>query len=444
MARVLYLDCFSGISGDMLLGALVDAGLPFDALRGALGSLALDGVDIAVERVRRAGIAATKFRVVVGGQANAFPTHHPQPADPEERRSREAPDEEHPPRHDHRRHDRDHNHDHRDRPHHQHRHHTLTEIEVLIEGSALSRAGKDRARKLFRRLAEAEAAIHGVSVEEVHLHEVGALDSIVDIVGAVFALEYFAADRVLASPLNVGHGTVVCDHGTFPVPAPATLRLLEGVPVYDSGPPGERVTPTGALLVTEYASAFGPLPAMRVERVGYGAGDREVRELPNVLRVLVGRTDDGGVMERVTVVEFEVDDMNPQIFGVLMDRLYEAGALEVFYAPVQMKKNRPGVLVTVIVPPERRESVSEIVFRETTTLGVRFSEVMRERLDRDVRTVTTAVGPIRIKVARRAGRVVNVAPEFDDCARLAAAHGLSVKEVQALALKSYLDLDRSE
>lgn len=430
MARVLYLDCFSGVSGDMLLGAFLDAGLPLAALRDTLGSLALDGAELTAEQVVRAGVTATKFRVSVpeaDSHEDAHRSGHHE-SSPAPHHGAGADRKAHPPA--------------ARRHHHQHQR-SLAEIEALIGQSALSAAGKETARRLFRRLAEVEAAIHGLPVERVHLHEVGALDSIVDIVGAVFAFEYFAPDRVVASPLNVGRGLVACAHGTFPVPAPATLRLLEGVPIYDTGPPVERVTPTGALLVSHYASAYGALPLMRVERVGYGAGDRDTPELPNVMRLLVGRDDEEGLLERISVVEFEVDDMNPQIFGVLMDRLYAAGAAEVFYAPVQMKKNRPGVLVTVLVAPDRRESVCDVVFRETTTLGVRFSDVIRERLAREVRLVATPLGPVRMKLARRAGRVVNAAPEFDDCTRLATAHGLSVKEVQAMALKAYLDEQRS-
>lgn len=276
-------------------------------------------------------------------------------------------------------------------------------------------------------------------IEQVHLHEVGALDSIVDIVGAVFALEWLGADQVVSSPLNLGAGTVECAHGTYPVPAPATAQLLAGVPVYSSGAPAELVTPTGALLVTEYASSYGPMPPMTIERIGYGAGDRDLPHVPNVLRVFLGETSGTGPTERIVVVECEIDDMNPQIFGVLMDRLYAAGALEVFYAPIQMKKNRPGTLVTIVAPPERREALSDLVFRETTTIGLRYQELHRERLDREVLPVDTPLGTIRFKVARRGGRVLNVAPEFDDCARLAAERGLPVKEVQAIATKAYLD-----
>ena len=394
MGRILYLDCFSGAAGDMLIGAALDAGLPFETLRTALGSLALgDECTVSAERVSRSGIAATKFTVTetVGPAAGA------------------------------------------------HRHRHLAGITKLVDRSALPDASKARANRLFRRLAEAEAAIHQVPVERVHLHEVGALDSIVDIVGGVFALEWFGADRIVASPINVGSGTVTCEHGTLPVPAPATAALISGAPVYAAGPPGERLTPTGALLVTEFANAYGPLPPMRIEQIGYGAGTRDPAEHPNVLRVLAGPEADDGAGERVAVVECEIDDMNPQIFTVLMDRLFAAGAVEVFYTPVQMKKNRPGTHVTVLAPPARREAVSATLFRESTTIGVRHSDVTRETLQRDIVPVATRFGEVRCKVARRDTAVVNVSPEFDDCVRLAGQHGVPVKVVQAAAAAAAQD-----
>ena len=394
MGRVLYLDCFSGASGDMLIGGLLDAGLPFDALRTALGSLALDDeCSLAVERVSRSGIAATKFTVTETA-VDAGGTH---------------------------------------------RHRHLAGITKMVDRSALSEASKERANRLFRRLAQTEATIHQMPVEKVHLHEVGALDSIVDIVGGVFALEWFGATRVVASPLNVGSGTVHCEHGTLPVPAPATAALVTGVPVYAAGPPAELLTPTGALLVTEFAGEYGALPPMQIEQIGYGAGARDPAGHPNVLRVLVGEETDDGGCERVVVVECEIDDMNPQLFGVLMERLYAAGSLEVFYTAVQMKKNRPGTHVTVLVPPAGRESVSATLFRESTTIGLRYSEVTRETLRRELVPVTTRFGEVRCKVARRGAAVVNVAPEFDDCARLAEQREVSVKEVHAAAVKAYQD-----
>jgi uncharacterized protein (TIGR00299 family) protein len=292
---------------------------------------------------------------------------------------------------------------------------------------------------MFRRLAEAEAAIHDVPLERVHLHEVGAVDSIVDIVGAVFGMEWLGATDIVSSPLNVGSGTVRCAHGVFPVPAPATARLLQGVPIYSAGVPRELTTPTGALLVTTYAARFGQMPPMKVTAIGYGAGDADFAEYPNVLRLMVGQGSAQPALERVVTIECEIDDMNPQLFGPLMDRLYAAGALDVYYASVQMKKNRPGTLVTVIAPPERRDALSGVLFTDTTTIGVRYQEMHRERLDREMRTVETPVGRIRFKIARRDGRIVNASPEFDDCAKAAAEHGVPIKEVQALATKAWLD-----
>jgi uncharacterized protein (TIGR00299 family) protein len=303
----------------------------------------------------------------------------------------------------------------------------------------LSGAAKDRTKHLFTVLGEAEAAIHGTSLERVHLHEVGALDSIIDIAGTVFALEQLGVDRIVSSPLNVGGGTIHAAHGDYPVPAPATMRLLKGTPVYSGPEKVELVTPTGALLVTSYASQFGPIPAMRVERIGYGAGTRDFPQSPNVLRVLIGELDETAPSQSVVVIEAEIDDMNPQIFGVLMDRLLAAGALDVFYTSIQMKKNRPGTLVTVLGNPAQKDLLTETIFRETTTIGVRYREMTRECLDRESISVTTELGPVRIKVARRRGELLNAAPEFEDCVRLAAEHQVATKHIQALAMKAYLE-----
>ena len=276
-------------------------------------------------------------------------------------------------------------------------------------------------------------------VDRVHLHEVGALDSIIDIVGGVFGMEWFGADRIVASPLNLGRGMVRCAHGTFPVPAPATARLLAGVPVYQDGPAVELTTPTGALLVTGFADEYGPMPTMRVSRIGYGAGERDFAERPNVLRVLVGEADVAAGAGKVTVLEFELDDMNPQLYGVLMEQLLAAGALDVYYASVQMKKNRPGTLVTVLAPPDKREALSRIAFRETTTLGVRYHDMSRDCLAREHVVVETSGAAVAVKVGRLAGEVSSATPEFDDCVRVARAAGVPVKDVQAAALKAWLD-----
>ncbi len=389
MSRVVYFDCFSGIAGDMVLGAMLDAGLPFDGLKAALGSLAMSGYDVSVKRVVRAGVSASKFVV---------DEHHGNDSHP-------------------------------------HRH--LSGIFKLIDQSALSPAGRDRAKALFQRLAEVEAAIHQMPVEKVHLHEVGALDSIIDIVGAVYAMEWCGADTIVSSPLNVGGGTVKSAHGTIPVPAPATVALLGGAPIYSGEVQKELVTPTGALIVSSYATSFGSVPAMSVDHVGYGAGDNDFPSTPNVLRVMIGRSAATASPTRVVVIECEIDDMNPQIFGVVMDRLYAAGALEVFYVPVQMKKNRPGTLLTVVAPPALRSTMADIVFSETTTIGLRYSEVERDCLVREHATVETPLGSVRMKLAWRDGRLVNAVPEFDDCVKLASARHVPVKEVQALAIKAW-------
>lgn len=408
----------------MIVGAALDAGVPLALLREAVASLDLGGVDVAAERVTRGGVTATKFRVCL--------------PDPGPGRA------------------------------HGHRH--LRDILALIERSALPPGARQRASALFVRLGEAEAAVHDIPVERVHFHEVGAVDSIVDVVCGVLALDWLAADRIVASPLNTGRGSVQTAHGMLPVPAPATARLVAGVPVYADGPDMELLTPTGALLVTGYAAAYGPLPPMRLERVGYGAGDRDLPGRPNVLRAFVGEAleevvtgaagaaglagvveaaeaeggarpsggpSGAGVAARLAVIECEVDDLNPQILGALLGRLLDAGALDAFYTPVQMKKSRPGTLVTVLAPPERREAVAALLFRETTTLGVRYHEVWREALAREIVTVDTPWGPVRLKVARRGGAIVNVMPEFDDCERLARARGVPVKDVHAVALGAW-------
>jgi hypothetical protein len=399
MGRILYLDCSAGAAGDMMLGALIDAGLPLDALRAALGSLMLPGWSLECTRVTRAGVSAAKFAV--------RGPHHADEAGPGGVR--------------------------------EHHHRSVADICALVQSSALSPDAKSRTCELFLRLAEVEASIHRMPVEEVHLHEVGALDSIADIAGSVFALEWFAPERIVASPLNVGGGFVATAHGRLPVPAPATAVLLKGVPVYSTGTQAELVTPTGALLVSACADAYGPLPAMTIESVGCGAGDRDFPGSPNVLRVFVGETSGAMAADRILVIECEIDDMNPQVFGHVMERLYAAGALEVFYTAVQMKKNRPGTLLTVLAKPEQREAMAAIVFRETTSIGLRYQEVDRLCLDRDVVSIDTPLGPVRLKIARLGGDAVNAAPEFEDCVRLAKQHDMPVREVQAVAIKAYRD-----
>lgn len=402
--KTLYFDCFAGAAGDMILGALIDAGVPLAEVQQALGTLGVDGVSVSTDRVLKTGVSATKFRVHENA-ASGLPVAGPRFP---------APDT-------------------------GHRHYHLKHIYAAIEKSALSPSARARAVRMFERLAEAEAAIHGTTLEKVHLHEVGAVDSIIDIVGTVFAMEWLGAGRVVVSPVNVGGGMVKTAHGLFPVPAPATVRLLGSAPQYSSGAELELLTPTGALILTEYAEAFGPMPAMRVERVGYGAGDRDLPETPNVVRVFVGEADARAPAANVVVMACEIDDMNPQIFGAVMDLLYQAGALEVFYQPVQMKKNRPGTLMTIVSRPEQQDLLADLVFRETTTIGIRWQPMSRICLDRELVPVETPLGVVRFKVARRDGQVLNAQPEFDDMARIAAERGVPVKVVQAAATKAWLD-----
>jgi uncharacterized protein (TIGR00299 family) protein len=400
--KVLYFDCFSGASGDMIVGALIDAGVTLDDIRAALGSLSIDADAVGTERVLRAGIGATKFNV----------------------RGEDARDDHH-------------HHTHGGVATEAHAHRTLTEIYELIDGSRLSSTGKARAKSLFGRLGEVEGSIHGTSADRVHLHEVGALDSIVDIVSAVHALELIGADRIVASALNVGSGTIRSSHGLYPVPAPATVRLLQGVPIYSGTQRAEMVTPTGALLITAYAAEFGGIPPMKIGRIGYGAGARNFEDTPNVLRVLLGESDASVSSHSVTVIEAEIDDMNPQIFGVLMERLLAEGALDVFYTAIQMKKNRPGTLLSVIATPANREKLTSTIFHETTTIGVRYRDMTRECLDRETEIVTTPFGQVRFKIARRGGELLNASPEFEDCVNLANQHGRPIKEIQAAAIKAF-------
>ena len=427
--RVLYFDCFSGASGDMVLGALIDAGVALEDVRGALGSLAISPDSVWTEPVVRAGIRATKFCVTGEEAAHA---HEPMHVHAHEHSHGHAAHGHHHGHHE----NHAHTHSHAAVDHHDHR--SLTEINQLIDRSALSAGGKTRAKELFQRLGEAEAAVHGTTLEKVHLHEVGALDSIIDIVGAVHALETLGIDRVVASPLNVGSGSVRSAHGLYPVPAPATLRLLKGAPIYSGPQQAEMVTPTGALLVSAYASEFGAIPPMKVTAIGYGAGSRDFADTPNVLRVMIGDAEAKASPTSVVVIEADIDDMNPQIFGVVMETLQAEGALDVFYTAIQMKKNRPGTLLTVVAPPDARERLTAVIFRETTTIGVRYREMSRECLDREEVVVSTPLGPVRVKVARRDGRVLNASPEFEDCARIARERNVPVKEVQALAIKAFL------
>jgi uncharacterized protein (TIGR00299 family) protein len=432
VSRIVYFDCASGVSGDMLLGALVDLGLPLADLRRALSALPLEGYRLEAREVRRAGLRATKVDVVVGPAQGRGPRGGGQATH----------DHGHPHDHDHA-HNHRHDHDHAQVDHGQRQagdppssggDRGLAEVLDLLACSELSAVVRERASRQFRRLAEVEAASHGTTPDRVHFHEVGAVDSIVDIVGGIWGLEWLQAQRFVSSPLNVGSGVVAMAHGTFPVPAPATVRLLQDVPVYGAGE-GELTTPTGALLVSAHASAYGSFPAMTIERFGHGAGGRETGPRPNILRLFVGEEwAEGGTDERLLVLETEIDDMSPQLCAPLLERLLGAGALDAYFAPIYMKKGRPGLLITVLADPGRRLAVEELLFSETTTLGVRRQEWQRSCLERAVVSVETPYGTIRVKRAGRGGRTLNAQPEFDDCERAARERGVPIKEVWAAAL----------
>ena len=380
--KIAYFDCFSGISGDMTLGALVDAGCNLAEMETHLRRLPVPGWRISAEKVVRRGFRATQVKV--------------ESSDPQ-------------------------------------RHRSLSDILQLIERAGLPLPIAERASRIFRRLGEAEALVHGVPIEKVHFHEVGAVDAIVDIVGAAAGFEQLGIEEFFCSALNLGGGRVNTQHGNLPVPAPATAELLRGAPTYSNGIQRELVTPTGAAIVATLASQFGPQPEMTVAAIGLGAGSAELAEQPNVLRLFVGenavRRDDATLDEDILVLEANLDDMSPQVYGYFAERALEAGALDVFSIPVQMKKNRPGQLVTVLCKPADREKLSDLLFRETTTLGVRQSNVKRRTLQREIIPVETSLGSIRMKVARLNGHILNVAPEYEDCQKIAAERGVPLKQV---------------
>jgi len=384
----------------MVMGALVDAGVPFEALRAELAKLGLPGFTLERREVMKGVFRATKVDVHV---------------------------------HDHDHGAGEHGHSH-DEPHgrHQHPRRNLESILGLIGASGLDGSVKAKAARIFTRLGEAEARVHGTTIEEVHFHEVGAVDAIVDITGACIGLHLLGVEAVHCSALPVGGGFVMGAHGRIPIPGPGTAELLKGFPVVDTGVRRELVTPTGAAILTTLATSAGTMPAMTVEAVGYGAGDMDL-ETPNVLRVFLGQSTDSGGRETIMQVETTVDDMQPQLWEVVMERLFEAGALDVYLTPVMMKKSRPGTVLTALCPPDKVTELSRVLFEESPTIGVRWTAYQRERLAREMVTLTTAYGAIAFKVSRLEGRVVTATPEFDEVRRIARAKGLAVREVLDLA-----------
>ncbi|HVP09631.1 MAG TPA: nickel pincer cofactor biosynthesis protein LarC [Phycisphaerae bacterium] len=381
--RIGYFDCFSGASGDMILAAMLSVGLSEERLRSELGKLSLGGYELSVRQIQKQGLAAVKVDVVLT-----------------------------------------------DKPGHRH----LNQIIEIIDRSALSDAVKHRAKRIFTRLGEAEAKVHGIAVETVHFHEVGAIDAIVDVVGAAIGWEQLGLERVLCSPIPVGSGTVRCEHGVLPVPAPATAELLAGVPLAECEETGELLTPTGAAILTALVDGFGPIPAMQIERCGYGAGSRDGQKRPNVLRLFVGQAAEAGdLSDEVVVLEANLDDTTGEQIGHSFAALLAAGALDVFTTPIMMKKNRPGVTLSVLATRETQAACEEVLFAETTTLGVRRHVCSRRKLARDSATVETKFGPIRMKLGKRGDHVTSASPEYEVCAAAAKKHGVSLREVMSEA-----------
>jgi uncharacterized protein (TIGR00299 family) protein len=384
--KAAYFDCFSGISGDMTLGALVDAGCPLDVLRGKLQGLQVPGWEISAAKVWKNGVAATHVRV----RTEDTQTHR-----------------------------------------------SLATILGILEKSKMDGQVKERASAIFTKLGEAEASVHDVPLEKIHFHEVGAVDAIVDIVGASIGFGELGFEKFGCSPLNVGGGTAKTAHGVLPVPAPATARLLMGKPTYSSGVQKELVTPTGAAIVATLCDFFGPQPAMKVSAIGYGAGATELESQPNVLRIMAGEISDKAIDGHggtIRVLEANLDDMNPQIFGYLLEKALAAGALDVFATPIQMKKSRPGTLVTILCKPEDENKFQGMLFAETTTLGVRSHLVDRRALPREFVKVVTRFGEVRLKISRSEGRVQHASPEFDDCRKLAEEKNVPLQEVMEQAM----------
>ncbi len=455
--RIGYFECFSGISGDMLLGALVDAGVPLEHLAETAAALNV-GARLEVRKVSRGGIAATKVDVLTADGAlaekslahdeHSSHTHEAHADHAHETHSALAAHLDAPHSHEHS-HDHDHEHPHSHAHEHSHEHeHThqhhrsLSVILGIIRSAPLSEPVKERAMRAFQLLGEAEAAIHSIPIEKVHFHEVGAVDTIVDIVCAAAGSEWLGVDRWLASPLNVGSGTVDCQHGTLPVPAPATLALLGDAPLYAAGPPMERVTPTGATILRMLNVHYVPLPAMRIAASGYGAGGRETPGQPNLLRLLIG--DDNAAdaaVEPIAVIETVIDDSNPQLLGYVSELLLAAGAWDVYQVAVQMKKGRTGVQLTVLCRPDLVPPLRELLFRETTTIGLHWRLENKMALAREFAEVQTAWGPVNIKIARwPSGDVANATPEYEDCRQLAARHSVPLKQVMHEAMRLYAAL----
>jgi uncharacterized protein (TIGR00299 family) protein len=424
--RIGYLECFSGISGDMLLGALVDAGVPLSLLEETAAVLNV-GAHLEMRKLSRGGLAATKVDVLTPDQpANHSHDSHEHAHEAHTHMPDSAPIAD----------------QHQAHTHAPHRH--LSTILEIIRTAPLSEAVKNRASRAFQLLGEAEAAIHSIPIENVHFHEVGAVDTIVDIVCTAVGVESLGVDRWLASPLNVGSGTVECQHGTLPVPAPATLALLADAPVYAAGLPMERVTPTGAAVLRMLDVHYGSLPAMRVKASGYGAGGRETPGQPNLLRLLVGEETESAATEPIAVIETVIDDSSPQLLAYVSELLLSAGAWDVYRASVQMKKGRTGVQMTVLCRPDLVSALSDLLFRETTTIGLHWRLENKLSLQREFLEVETSWGRVRIKIARwPSGKIANASPEYEDCRKLAMQYSVPLKQVMQEAMRAWAAAERA-
>ncbi|MGO8877973.1 MAG: nickel pincer cofactor biosynthesis protein LarC [Desulfomonilaceae bacterium] len=381
--KVAYFDCFAGASGDMIIGSLLDAGLPLERLKSELAKLRLSNYEVGVRTVVKKGLTGSQAIINI------------------------------------------------DQAYHQRHHRGLADITDIVGNSNLSKSAKERVLKIFFRLAEAEAKVHRTTVDKIHFHEVGAMDAIIDVTGAVVGLEAMGIERVYCSPLHLGSGTIECAHGVIPVPAPATAELIKDKPVYSTGVQGELLTPTGAAILTTLAYEFGPMPAMIPQKLGYGAGTSDP-PIPNLLRVVIGDLNDGFgdyEFERVAVLETNIDDMNPQIYDYLMQKMLKEGALDVFLAPIQMKKNRPGTMMTVICQLGKLEEFSNFILRETTTLGLRWRIDNRIKASRSFEEIRTKFGSVSVKIGRVGGRITNFSVEYEDCKRLALENNVPLKEV---------------
>jgi uncharacterized protein (TIGR00299 family) protein len=432
--RIGYLECFSGISGDMLLGAIVDAGVPFSLLEQTATALDV-GAHLEVRKVSRAGLAGTKVDVVMEGNGSSAHDH----VHATESQAHEHAHAGHSHEHPHQHHDGTaHSHAHSPSTGDQH-HRSLTTILGIIDRAPIAAATKACASRAFQLLGEAEAHIHSMPIEQVHFHEVGAVDTIIDIVCSAVGCAHLGIDRWLASPLNVGSGTVECAHGTLPVPAPATLALLRDAPMYAAGPPMERVTPTGAAILRMLDVVYAPMPAMRVSASGYGAGGRDTPGQANLLRLLGGEeAEQHSATEPIAIVETVIDDSTPQLIAYVSEVLLEAGAWDVYRTPVQMKKGRTGVQLTVLCHPDKVPALRDLLFRETTTIGMHWRIENKISLAREFKEVQTAWGPVRIKIARwPSGEIANASPEYEDCRRLAAANSVSLKQVTEQATRMF-------